>query len=157
MLVAPQTAATSTKRTLSSASFDNMVIKAARSAENLQEQSSGKYLKLNTHLQNKVCVLVLRSSGCLSHWEACVKHIIESCSCNNIDLWHLKKCLKSKLQVASAPVQLWATASIEKSHPPVYKFPEVSCEEVTVTDPALTLTVVIRMTLRQPRRSPSVR
>jgi hypothetical protein len=41
MLVAPQTAATSTKRTLSSASFDNMVIKAARSAENLQEQSSG--------------------------------------------------------------------------------------------------------------------
>jgi hypothetical protein len=42
MLVAPQTAATSTKRTLSSASFDNMVIKAARSAENLQEQSSGK-------------------------------------------------------------------------------------------------------------------
>jgi hypothetical protein len=40
MLVTPQNSA-NTKRTLSSVSFDNMVIKAARSAENLQEQSSG--------------------------------------------------------------------------------------------------------------------
>jgi hypothetical protein len=41
MLVTPQAAAANTKRTLSSASFDHMVIKAARSAENLQEQSAG--------------------------------------------------------------------------------------------------------------------
>jgi hypothetical protein len=44
MLVTPQNSA-NTKRTLSSVSFDNMVIKAARSAENLQEQSSGSDCK----------------------------------------------------------------------------------------------------------------
>lgn len=43
MLVTPPIAGNS-KRTLSSASFDHMVIKAARSAENLQEQASGKII-----------------------------------------------------------------------------------------------------------------